>query len=375
MILLCIILPTALNASLDSTEARLRLLRTHSLDHRDVILFQKLSIIRCAESSDSQRIASLEMMRVFSNVSISYKSEIMMPFFEPEYWCYPSSRRYKLRMKSKYKTPRSIDFFELPIKSRVAVMASRIIIQAIYPFFTDINEISKYLEMSECCATEHIQYNSSHYFKLAPTSLYREVSRLKPLVYFAALYYQQIMHENRLDTNSSSNSSIIYELMDRYKFVNLSKETIQWIKCEYFRSWQHNKMTAYQHMQDLVEDHVRYWDILYLSSFDAHEDMINEMKQKVTTLAIVETFDVIRGNYAGIITSQQSMELHIYQILQHALYQVARNRRDLCRRLSRVLRNIGGCSREELLLFINVKNEETVDVRSDFLSIAINILE
>ena len=120
-------------------------------------LRRTLIMIRKSDVSDQSKIALLESIGVYSRnesmqarkhsnsdqayFTITRKRRTL--FFEPEFWS-SGERSYEMMLARTNDT--SFGFHHLSQIEQMLVMCSRIVTQAIYPFFVEIQSIHKYLK-------------------------------------------------------------------------------------------------------------------------------------------------------------------------------------------------------------------------------------
>ena len=293
----------------------------------DTDIIQKLHDIQKSTASDQHKLLALESLGVWS----SKRNKAIVPiilWLEPEYWCNTASQVATLG---------ECAFHQLPPSHRLLIMASRIMTQAIYPFVVEIEKISDYIRSK----IEISQITTSPVSE-GISELYSEVLQLRPLVYFAIIYYETLIHH----LDRTPRSAITRLKMKPYCFIRWNKKSIDALKRKYWSRWNCSESIRVQHDHDVMDGHVRYHKILSITSSGC---CIDEVTKAVTTSAIMDTALVCQGALYSDIrrpmlfdsTSEFKNE-YLRQIVDSALhwYSSQRQTRDLCDELIGVFHHI-----------------------------------
>ena len=303
-----------------------------------------LSLARNSNISDANKLILLEYLTVYSPCKTSLYNPV---FFFPELWINYQSYAY-------FHGPCSIMFDKLPQTNRMLIMSSRIITQSIYPFVTEIATLGTYVAdyLSSRIASRMIyslHRTLQRYATLPSISLlYHKMSRMDPLIYFAALYFEELFDkfQQSFGFETSRTNSAFVE-MKTFNFIQWNPPIIKKIKQQYFKTWKANLNVQKGHRYDILTYHEMYAQILELSGIYEMSNF-NPLRIKISTIALLETFDACFEDKECDVTEYEYLTKDI--ILMHGLDNYHNGEMDLCKKLMHVFSRI--CDKNALLWII-----------------------
>ena len=254
-----------------------------------------LPTIRKSAISDANKIKLLELIGVYSNSAMHIPFKHRLCFFEPEFRSIAKRsyvRSYELLSSSQ---PDVTAFDRLSSWQKVLLMCSRLMTQSVYPFISEISEIHGYIENTVDLPGDAFIFGDAFHseplmmprrkpwhprFCRFPTisAVYKCKEDTKSLLYFASLYYEALLAEYMYPLNAQQNVNVL----TGYGFVEWSLQSVRWIKRRYFRDWSQSKNVQRFHAFDIMYDHGRYRDVLYVPD--------DSMEDDIATQAILETW-------------------------------------------------------------------------------------
>ena len=308
-------------------------------------LYPILSMISVSSNiSDVNKITLLNHLHVYSRNP---------QYFAPEHFLDHKYLDYSVN---------TMLFSQLPQRDRILIIVSRIITQFMYPFTTEIESIRHYIhDTFTAKGSPRLIYNARQFPKnmffgcmLYRTSvipsipvLYKRMSRMDPLIYFAVLYFEELIAKRAYDSNGSVDRSLDPQ-MRVYYFIKWNPVTIRRIKKEYFKAWKSDMTIQQRHQFDIYTYHQHYGPYFNLAMTVDLETRLNGLRIKVAAIALMETFDACLSD------KECNFRDHEYltkdMLLTHGLDCFIRGEIEICEKLINIFARI--CNKNDLLWII-----------------------